>query len=247
MKGNLILILLLFCGINQARAIEYNELGVYPYKTASLHELEIENSTSASSDDQPGVQSRILRSAFEINYGISDRIELAAYVDYQRLPDERMQYKDFRFHARTYFYEKGELPVDFGAYIEVELPKDSDNKDMAFELKPILEKDFSKWTLSLNPQIEFEHQLDEKDPNATAKTWQIVFGLSTSIAYRLNESFKPHLDLFEGFTDQDALLMPACQVLLINNLKLDLGLGFGLNDKTEKRIANVRLEYEVYF
>ncbi len=231
----------------KANAIEYNELEVYGYQTAGLHEFEIENETSLSSDDHPGIDSRILRSSFEFNYGLTDRWEVTAYLDYQKQPDEKFDYSGFRAHARTHFFEKGELPVDFGAYFEIEFPKDTNNKDLAFEFKPIIEKDFSRWTVSLNPQIEFEHQINEKDPNATSKTWQTVYGLSTSLAYRYSEKFRPHLDLLQGFTDQDALLMPAFDVEIINHLKLTLGLGFALNDKTERRIANGRLEYELYF
>ncbi len=240
-------ILCVFNFLSSAHAIEYKELEVYGYRTASVRELEIENSTSASSNDRQEILSRTLRSSFEFVYGVTDRLEIAAYLDYLRPPDEKFEYTSFRAHARTHFYEKGELPVDLGAYLEVELPKNTAEKDMAFELKPILEKDFSRWTISLNPQIELEHQIDEKDSNATSKTWLWVFGMSSSLSYRLNDRFKPHLDLFQGFTDQDALLMPAFDIVLADHLKFTFGLGFGLNDRTERRITNARLEYEVYF
>ncbi len=231
----------------RAQAIEYKELEVYGYQTTAPRELEIEASTSVSSDKQQGNLSRHLRSSFELQYGITDRWEVTAYLDYDRPADEKFEYSAFRAHARTHFFEKGELPVDIGAYFEIALPKNRDEKDLAFEFKPIIEKDFSRWTIILNPLIEFEHQLNEKDPNATLKVWQVVYGLSTSLVYRYSETFKPHLDLVQGLTDQDALLMPAFDVKLADKLKLSMGLGFALNDRTEHRVANARLEYEVYF
>lgn len=247
MKNLVALLLISLLGAVKAHAVEYTELEVYGYQTNGLHELEIENATSASSDDQQGVQSRLLRSSFEFSYGLTDRWEMTAYLDYQRQPDTEFQYSGFRAHARTRLFEKGELPVDLGAYFEIELPRNTAKKDVAYEFKPIIEKDFSRWTISLNPQFELEHQLNEKDENATTKQWFVGYGLSTSLAYRYSEKFKPHLDLFQGFSDQDALLMPALDVVIIDHLKLTLGLGFGLNDRTEQRVANGRLEYELYF
>ena len=243
-----VLALVLLLPLTKAQAIEYNELEVYGYQTTSPSELEIENSTSLSSDDSKDVDSRHLRSTFELNYGLSDRWEVTAYVDYERPTDEDFRYRAFRAHARTRFFEKGELPVDLGAYFEIELPKNSNQHDLSLEFKPIIEKDFSRWTVRLNPQIEFEHATDNgADPTVTKKTWHSVFGITAGVSYRYDEILIPHLDLFEGFTDQDALLMPSIDIWLVRHLKLTLGLGFGLNDKTEQRVANGRLEYEIYF
>ena len=252
MRHLAILALVSFLSLAKAYAIEYNELEVYGYETAGLHELELENDTSLSSDDYKDIDSRHIRSTFEFNYGLTDRWEITAYLDYERPTDDTFHYQSFRAHARTHFFEKGELPVDLGAYFEIELPKNPGKHDVSFEFKPIIEKDFSRWTISLNPQVEFEHMTDDaeaadQDPNNTNKTWRAVYGLSTSVAYRYSENIKPHLDIFQGFTDQDALLMPAFDVTLANHLKLTLGLGFGLNDRTERRVVNGRLEYEVYF
>ncbi len=252
MRNLAILALVSLLSLAKAHAIEYNELEVYGYEIAGLHELELENDTSLSSDYHKDIDSRHIRSSFEFNYGLTDRWEITAYLDYKRPTDDTLQYQAFRAHARTHFFEKGELPFDLGAYFEIELPKNPIKHDVSFEFKPIIEKDFSRWTISLNPQVEFEHMTDDaedavQNPNNTNKSWHAVYGLSSSIAYRYSENFKPHLDIFQGFTDQDALLMPALDITLVHHLKLTLGLGFALNDRTERRVANGRLEYEVYF
>jgi hypothetical protein len=260
-----LLALLFACA--RAQAIEYYELEVYGYQTAAARELEVENSTSFSSDDESRVDSRIVRSTLEFNYGISDRWEATAYLDYTKPADDNLEYTAFRAHARTRFYEKGEMPVDLGAYFEIALPRNFQQEDFAFEFRPIIEKDFSRWTIRLNPQVELSHSraADEDDqvgatdadevgvasssapPSQSPMGWRLEWGLASSLIYRLSDHFRPHLDWHVGFTDGSQLLMPAVDLRIAHGLSATLGFGWGLNAHTEQKIALARFEYEIYF
>lgn len=248
-----------------ARAIEYYELEVYGYQTAAARELEIENTSTFSSDSLERVSNQIMRSTFEFNYGLSDRWEATAYLDYTEPLGGGTEFTAFRAHARTRFAEQGELPVDLGAYFEVELPRNYRQKEMGFEFRPILERDFSRWAIKLNPQIELSHArgvqaasggvvdpdgdvtVSASDAKFTDIGWRIEWGAATSLVYNMNEYFRPHLDWHMGFTDGSGLLLPAADIRLAHGLNLTAGMGWGLNKKTEQKIVLGRLEYEIYF
>ncbi|MGZ3699531.1 MAG: hypothetical protein ACXWP5_15410, partial [Bdellovibrionota bacterium] len=168
----------------RAHAFDYHELEVYGYQTAGYHELELENTTSFSDTDNG-----TLRSTFETTFGVLDWLELAAYVDLgQLLSASTLAYDGVRFHARAHFFEKGELPVDLGAEIEMALPK-HDSALLEAEFRGIIERDFGRWTLALNPIIERPLVTTGEVP-----IFELKYG--ASITYRLNEIAKPHLDFF---------------------------------------------------
>lgn len=218
-----------------AAAINYHELEVYGYRTANQGEREFENASSVSDARDDG---NAYRSSFEFNYGLLDNIEIATYLDFKKLgaSDQNLNLEAARVHARSSLFEKGQLPVDVGVYGELEFPSGEESK-MEAEFKVLLEKDFGRLTLNLDPSIEqkvignVEHD--------------IGFGYSTSVAYRLNETFRPHLDLFGDLSEeQAALLSPAVDAKLGRGFMVSARAGFGLNDAAEKALAGVRMEYE---
>ena len=249
------------CFENRVHAIDYSELEVYGYQLASPHELEIENSTSVSSDDRQHLDGRILRSSFEFNYGLSDRLELAAYFDYWMPVDNNLEYLGFRAHARTRFFHQDQLPVNLGAYLEVELPRNFRQTDVALEFQPIIEKDISRFTIDVDPQMEISHSATENgmvvdaddgtvlsNGTLSSKRWGTTWGIASSIAFNYSQFFRPHLDWIASFSSPyQSLVMPSADFQIIPGLKATAGLGFGLNANTERRIVALRLEYEKYF
>jgi len=259
------LLSLLFASVlsSSAWAVEYYELEVYGYQTPAHHELELENTTSMSSDETPALDNHILRSTFEFSYGWTDSFETTAYLDYTQPADDAGEYTAFRGHARTRFFEKGELPVDLGAYFEVELPRNYAQKDVGFEFRPILEKDLPhRFVFRLNPQVELSHvavdpnttvvTLDPDEAPTTAvmpstpKQWLTEWGVASSLAYNWNDRIQPHVDWHYGFNDLSSLLIPSVDVNLKNGFKATAGVGFGLSSTTEQRLIVARLEYELY-
>ena len=147
------------CGAPQALALSYYELEVYPYMTPAKGELELEASATSTrrgtkiEGDEGGNNHGVLRSSLEVSYGVTEKTEVTAYADFINTPGDGSSFGGQRYHARTRFFEKGELPVDLGAYVELEMPKhDEDTKEMEFH--GIIEKDIGKWTLDFNPILE---------------------------------------------------------------------------------------------
>src|SRR5581483_3788627 len=82
---------------NNAYALNYFELEVYPYRTASKGEFELENfttHTSRGTKDAPDPDNNkgLTRSTFEFTYGITDKTEIAYYRDYARARGNNFEY-----------------------------------------------------------------------------------------------------------------------------------------------------------
>lgn len=225
-----------------ALALNYNELEVYGYQTASPHEVELENTSSISSgNDKADFTEGIARTSFEGTFGLTENWESAFYVDAVRIPEENLKYTGFRARARTHFFEQGELPVDMGAYFEAELPQDPD-KDWALESRLILAKDFGRILLALNPAIEMNRERPDADSD---KKTSAEFHLGASFAYNVNDFFRPHLDLLSEFTAEPThLLLAQSDFNFRKFFKAGIGAGMGLTGFTEKRLVTARLEYE---
>jgi len=242
---------LLIC--SNASALEYFELETYPYKTANRGEFEVENFTSYTSrgtkgsEDVAGSNAGLTRSTFELTYGITDKTELALYRDYARERGGHFEHVGSRYHVRTRFYEKGELPVDLGMYVELATPR-GEETDLEGELRGIVETDFGRWTLDVNPI--FERVLRGTGEQRDAG-WTFKYALS--LIYRPSEFWQPRLDLFgdfgplQHFSAHDAqqhLLSPAVDFRIGHSMFATLGVGIGLTDATEQRLVRARLEWE---
>jgi hypothetical protein len=236
-----------------AFALNYFELEVYPYRTANRGEVEVENFTTYTSrgtqdDVAPANNDGLTRSTFELTYGVTDKTEIAYYRDYARARGDHFEYAASRYHVRTRFFEKGELPVDLGAYLELEYPRHEagEESEAEAELRFILEKDFGRWTWDFNPI--FERAI--KGPGRE-EGWEFQYGMS--FIYRPSEYWQPRLDFFGDFgpmsdfeprDEQKHLISPAVDFRLARGLSATLGVAFGLTDATEHRLLRARLEYE---
>lgn len=240
-------------GAPQALALNYYELEVYRYMTPAKGELELEASATSTrrgtkiESDEGGNNHGVLRSSLEVSYGLTEKTEVTAYADFINTPGDGSSFGGQRYHARTRFFEKGELPVDLGAYIELEMPKhDEDAKELEF--RGIIEKDIGKWTLDFNPILEKV----VRGANVSGG-WGVQY--AASAIYRLNERFHPRLDLFGDFgparnflprDQQKHLLSPAVDVRLDHGFHLLAGVAFGLTPASEQRLIRLKLEREFY-
>ncbi len=234
-----------------AQALNYFELEVYPYETASRGEVELENFTSytrrGTQDAPVPVNNQgLVRNSIEMTYGVTDKTEVAGYVDYSRARgDSDWDLHGSRAHVRTRFAEKGEWPVDLGLYAEAEFPR-HDQNDVEFELRGIIEKDVDKWTFDINP-------IFEKTLKGVEKEEGTELHYAAAAIYRLNEHWHPRLDFFGDFgplrhfesrDEQTHLISPAVDVLFGHGLSASLGVAYGQTQASEQQIVRARVEWE---
>jgi len=253
-----ILCLGILLAVNEAPAWALNlfELEVYPYDTTGPGELEVETLNSyvvnGQTASEPGrvADQHLWRSSLEVNYGLTDHLEAAGYLDVARTGDGNFDYGGARFHSRYRFFEKDEVPVNLGVYVELEFPNrrfDADN--FSTELLLILEKDLGPFTVQLNP-------IFEKSWSGESENVGTEFSYAAKVYYRWSSRLKPGIEFYgdigpldnpDPASQQKHYVIPVLDVILARQLKLNTGIGFGLTPGSNSCLIKFNLEYEFLF
>ena len=188
----------------RARAqVDPFEFEVYPYHTvgAGVAELESLNSFVAkghtegdsglSSGDLPS--DLMYRTAFELTYGLTDKIEAAAYLNLAHPNGEAFRYAGSKFRLRGSLFEQGELPVDLGWYVELEWHKTPqfDGTELELEFKPLIEKDIGRFEVDVNP-------IFEKALNGEEQHLGVEFGYAAALYYNYWRELSPGVEFYGG-------------------------------------------------
>ncbi len=233
-----------------AQALNYFELSVYSYKTQAPGDFAIENHTvytDRGREDAAGPESNqgMVRDSVELVYGLTNKTEIAGYLDYQRARGCDWEQAATRLRTRTRFFEKGELPVNLGLYAELNRSA-LDDRELEFELRGIVDKEIGDWTLIANPILEKVVKGGEH-----AGSWELQY--AASAVYRVDAHWRPRLDVFGDFgplrdfdsrKEQKHLISPAIGYKFGNGFSAALGVGLGLTRATEQRLVRAKLEWE---
>lgn len=236
------------------------EFEVYPYATLprGMGEVETLNAIVANGHREPGVgtangtfsSDRQWYNATEFTYGITDRIEAAAYVTFAQPNGHALQWSGNKFRLRGRLFDPGVLPVDVGWYLELETHKTPqfDDASRELEFRPILEKDFGSVSVMVNPKFE-------KVLAGAGRHQGVEFGYAVGIQYRLNRRFSPGLEFYGGsglidqpdpLREQQHYLFPTVWGELPGGLEYNIGIGYGLTRGSDHVIFKVNLELERY-
>jgi len=214
---------------------------VYGYETLDAGELELVywNSYVVSSDHQMAFfDSRVDREgliahSFEMEYGLSHRWTVGAYLDFFDPPGASLKYVRTKALVTYYrFYEKGSRPIDLGLYVEFIFPRKSYEDSEELEAKLILEKDFGSWRVDLNPTFEKKISGEEVEEG-------MDFNLAAGIYYRQFPWIQPGLEYyakfgelreFRSWDEQQHVLFPTIDLIFKLRYHLHAGIGIGLND-----------------
>lgn len=140
MKNALLIIfsaelMLLLSGVNAFAQMDPWEFEVYPYATESrgVLELETDNAVVANGHNQGGsgvaagdfASQSMWYNGNELTYGLTDRIEAAAYLNFSQVSGHGFWYAGNKFRLRGRLFDEGTLPIDLGWYLEFEYHKSS--------------------------------------------------------------------------------------------------------------------------
>jgi hypothetical protein len=252
--------LLLLMGAGEARAqLDPFEFEVYPYQTLGMGMVELEtlnsfvakghstgdNGTSAGSYPSE----HMYRTAFELTYGLTEKIEGAAYLNLAHPNGASFQYAGSKFRLRGSLFEQDELPLNFGWYAELEWHRTPqfDGSQLELELRPMVEKDYGRWEIDLNPIFE---KAIFVGPD---KNKGFEFGYAAAIYYRAMRSLSPGLEFYGAIgliDDNDPLdrqqhyIFPVLQGQLAGGFEYNFGAGIGLTRGSDQIITKVNLECE---
>jgi hypothetical protein len=237
-----------------AGAIDFFELEVYPATTEGrgLHELEnqtswVANGRTPTEEERAGAdvrRHRLLRTSVEYNYGLTDKIDVAAYLDLQRPNGGEVEYAGARARIRGALFDKGRYPVDVGWYVEAEMPHGTAS-DLELEFRPIFSRDVGRFSFDVDPIFEL--------PTVTSERRTLEFGYAARGYYRWRRDLQPGVEFFGGIgqirdvdrsRDQEHYVFPTVYGRLFDRLKVSFGPGFGITRASDPVIVRMVLEWE---
>jgi hypothetical protein len=237
-----------------ARALNFFELEVYPATTEGRGVTEIESLSNfvaqgrrPTEEEQSGEEvrrHRLLRSSLELNYGLTDKIDVAVYTDLERANGEAVEYAGSRVRARGALWEQGRFPVDVGWYVEAEMPHD-DPADLELEFRTLFSRDFGRFTVDLNPVFEL--------PTVASERRTFEFDYAARIYWRRWRALEPGVEFFGGIgqirnvdpaREQEHYVFPVVYAQPAAGWRLTLGPGFGLTRGSDPVLLKANVEYE---
>jgi hypothetical protein len=234
--------LLFACQWTQSRAdVDPFEFQVYGYQTQGKGNLDPELLSSyivsghkeGDGGTSPTFASQsMMRYAIELEYGLTDKIDFAYYLNLARPDAGDLQYAGSKFRFRGRFAEAGELPIDLGWYSEIEWWSSKFNDDQVeAEFMLTMQKDIGKWTFIVNaPDIDKVFV-----GNNRSEVFEI--GYRGEASYQVAERTRLGLQIYGSpgkvndvtpIGQQQQYVVPTVHTVLFDTLRASLGLGFGL-------------------
>jgi hypothetical protein len=174
----------------------------------------------------------MIRSAFELEYGVTDKIDFAYYLNLAKPDGEDLQYAGSKFRFRGRLAEAGQLPIDLGWYSEIEWWSSNFNDDqLEAEFMVTLQKDFGDWTFIVNgPDVE-------KVIVGSNKKAVFEVGWRGEASYQIAEHNRLGIQFYGSpgqinnitpISQQQHYVIPTIHTVLFNAVPTSIGLGFGL-------------------
>ncbi len=246
------------CWSRAAAQLDPWEFEVYPYATEPRGNIELESDNAVvangHSQGENGTAAGTFRSqgmwysGNELTYGLTDRIETTAYLNFAQPSGHGFWWAGDKVRLRGRLLDEEVLPVNLGWYVELEWHKTPqfDGADLELELKPIIEKDFGRLSLILNPVFE-------KPLYGRGHDQGFEFGYRNGAYYRLTRHFSPGVEFYGGvglIDDNDPLSAQQHYIFAVvwgelpYGIGYNVGPGFGLTGGSDHVIVKFNLELE---
>jgi len=236
------------------------EFEVYGYRTLprGMMELELLNSVVAKghTSEDAGTSagefpsSGMWRNAYEVTYGITDRIEAAAYLNLAVPSTKGLWYAGSKYRMRGSLFDPGTLPVDLGWYIELEWwnTPQFDGQQLELELRPIIEKDIGRFMFIANPKFERGVFVGEDKHGP----WE--FGYNCGAYYRWMRYLSPGVEFYGALgsmTDTDPISAQQHYIFPViwgeapwAGVEYNVGPGIGLTTGSDRVLVKFNFELE---
>ncbi len=188
------------------------------------------------------------RYAMEFEYGVTDKIDFAYYLNLARPDAADLQYAGSKFRFRGRLFEQGELPVDLGWYSEVEWwSSQFDDDQIEAEIMSTMQKDVGKWSFIVNaPDIE---------KVLVGASRQAVFeiGWRGEASYQWSEGTRLGLQVYGSpgevnaatpLSQQQHYVVPTVHTVLFDTFRSSLGLGFGLTPGSDLFLIKATIHFD---
>lgn len=217
-----------------ACAIDLYEIQIYATETTPRNALELElhsNSVTTATGGEAHEELRPyeIHETLEASYGLTPHIEIGQYLCTAKLGNGNYEYAGSRTKLHFGIAATDEWPVHFGANLELDyMRRAADDHPLSFEVRPIVETHFRKFTLIAN--FAFEKPFRGHDLGITLSP-------SGEITYDLFKWLTPAVEYYGELKEledlgrvqrQQHFIVPALNLNLLPRLELNLGVGIGL-------------------
>jgi len=222
------------------------EIQVYPYETVepryTMVELHMNYTPSGTRRPEMGVfpNHHQFHLTVEITRGLTQHFELAGYLVTAYVPGVGPQFVGARIRPRVRAPERWRLPFRFSLSTEVGFHRRRfDPNTITLEIRPIFEKEFGKWYVSLNPDFSKSF----RGPDAHRG---LVFEPAVKISYRATPLLAPGIEYYAetgpvthllALGQQHHLIFPTLDVNASPDWELNFGVGRGLTGSGERWIV----------
>ena len=237
------------------------EFEVYPYATEGPGVVELETDNAVVANGHQGIGSGLAGPEFrsqgmwfnqyELTYGLTDRIEAAAYLNMARPNGHSWQYAGSKFRLRGHLFDEDTLPVNLGWYLELEWHKTPqwDESELELEFRPIIEKDLGRFSIMVDPIFEKPAFIGPE------KNKGFEFGYASGLYYRWLRELSPGVEFYGGIgriddsdplNEQQHYIFPVLWGAFHNGIEYSVGPGFGLTRGSDRVVVKFNLELEKY-
>ncbi len=181
---------------------------------------------------------------FELTRGITELFELAGYVVFAKREGHSPDLVGWRVRPRIRAPESWNLPVKLSLSTEVAFPRDLyEEEDVTLEVRPIIERQFGRLLIDLNPVIGRSLQGPGTDAGWDFEPGARV-GLTVSRIVDVSVEYYGSLGPVGDFLpagEQVHQFFGGGDLQLTPIVVLNLGLGLGVTDAGNRTVLKVRL------
>ena len=179
----------------------------------------------------------MMRYAVELEYGLTDKIDFAYYLNLARPDGQDLKYAGSKFRFRGRFAEAGELPIDMGWYSEIEWWRSSFNDDLVeAEFMTTFQKDVGDWTFIVNaPDID-KVIIGDNHKEVFEIGWRGEASYQMTDRTRLGLQFYGSPGKVNDVTpvgQQQHYVVPTLHTVVLDAMRASFGLGFGLTEGSD--------------
>jgi len=228
------------------------EIQVYGSETVAPGRTMVELHSNYTVDGQTAQVNGVLPSqhafheTLEITQGFTPWFETGFYVFSSIQPHEGWQWVGDHVRPRIRVPEEWHWPVGLSLSTEVGYMQRSYSEDTwSWELRPIIDKQWNRWYLALNPAFEKSiHGLNSNQGWGFAPSAKLSFELTKLVAVGAEyySSLGP-IGRFSPWSEQQQQIFPTLDLNVSPDWEINFGVGFGLTHSTDDLIVKLIVGY----
>ena len=239
-----------------ANTAQANHFKVYGAGQPKQNEMEVvyffdyiaQSDLGASVVGKPMPREGMKGHTIELEYGITDSFAIGVYSDFEQAKGDGPRYAQTRaVVSRVKLFKDAERFFDASIYFEYYAPRENyvGEVDDKLEARIILQKQWTDWDLRLNPK--FEKVLGGPN-NVEPLELEYATGLYRKINAGMNVGLEAYGNMGEIAKmipgSKEHYLVPTLEYNLAPELWINIGVAFGLNDKSDDVALKTYLEFE---